>query len=186
MVMATAALSSDSLFIGPRIGKLDADHSFCRARTFRGVAAGSATGRNIDNDSLCLRLLDRVFAVLGRTLVLWQSLLPTVDADFHHRSCRHFHCYRRILECPTCEDSGLRRNRDSYRLESRLHFSVGDHLVPARGPISWREMTHNQFTVVPVAIVDNVERYILHRHALMNDIEKSDVKQLERTGPRPN
>ncbi|MGC1684278.1 MAG: hypothetical protein WA734_01540 [Candidatus Acidiferrales bacterium] len=65
-------------------------------------------------------------------------------------------------------------------------FQWGTHLVPARGPISWREMTHNQFTVVPVAIVDNVERYILHRHALMNDIEKSDVKQLEQTGPRPN
>jgi hypothetical protein len=64
-------------------------------------------------------------------------------------------------------------------------FQWGTHLVPARGPISWRDMVHNQFTVVPVALVDKVERYVLHRHALMNDIEKSDVKQLEKTGPAP-
>ncbi len=65
-------------------------------------------------------------------------------------------------------------------------FQWGTHLVPARGPISWRQMIHNQFTTVPAAILDKGERYVLHRHALMNDIEKSDVKQLEKTGPAPN
>ncbi len=65
-------------------------------------------------------------------------------------------------------------------------FQWGTHLVPPRGPISWREMIHNQFTVVPSALAGKAERYILHRHALMNDIEKSDVKQLEKTGPAPN
>jgi len=58
-------------------------------------------------------------------------------------------------------------------------------MVPARGPISWREMIHNQCTTVPEAFVDKVDRYFLHRHSLMNEIEKSDVKQLQRTGPRP-
>ena len=64
-------------------------------------------------------------------------------------------------------------------------FQWGMHLVSPRGPISWRTMVRNQFTVVPVALTDKVERYVLHRHDLMNDIEKSDVKQLERTGPSP-
>jgi hypothetical protein len=65
-------------------------------------------------------------------------------------------------------------------------FQWGTHLVPARGPISWREMIHNQFTVVPVTLLLNVRRYILHRDSLMNDIEKSDVKQLEKTSSAPN
>jgi hypothetical protein len=64
-------------------------------------------------------------------------------------------------------------------------FQWGTHLVPARGPISWRNMIHNQFTTVPAAITNKAERYILHRHELMNDIEKSDVNQLEKTGPTP-
>jgi hypothetical protein len=64
-------------------------------------------------------------------------------------------------------------------------FQWGTHLVPARGPISWPQMIHNQFSTVPVALVEKGERYFLHRHALMNDIEKSDVKQLEETGPTP-
>jgi hypothetical protein len=64
-------------------------------------------------------------------------------------------------------------------------FQWGMHFVSPRGPISWRTMVHNQFTVVPVALAGKVERYVLHRHDLMNDIEKSDVKQLEKTGPTP-
>lgn len=64
-------------------------------------------------------------------------------------------------------------------------FQWGTHMVPARGPISWREMIHNQFVAVPTAFVDKVDRYFFHRRSLMNEIEKSDVKQLEKTGPRP-
>jgi hypothetical protein len=67
-----------------------------------------------------------------------------------------------------------------------LIFQWGVHLIPARGPISWRQTTHNQFTAVPAAVTNQLERYVLHRHALMNDIEKSDVKQLEKTGSPPN
>lgn len=59
-------------------------------------------------------------------------------------------------------------------------FQWGTHLVPARGPISWRGMVRNQFTSVPAALIDKTERYLLHRRDLMEDIERSDVQQLRK------
>ncbi len=64
-------------------------------------------------------------------------------------------------------------------------FQWGIHLVPARGPISWPEMIHNQFTTVPATFASRLNRYVLHRRELMNDIEKTDIKQLQNAGPAP-
>ena len=50
-------------------------------------------------------------------------------------------------------------------------------MVPARGEISWPEMVHNQFAVVPVRIQHSLETYFLHRRDMMQHIEQEDIEQ---------
>jgi hypothetical protein len=57
-------------------------------------------------------------------------------------------------------------------------FQWGTHLVPARGPIVWSEMIHNQFAVVPREIVVKAEGYLFHRSNLMQQIEQRDIEQM--------
>jgi hypothetical protein len=59
-------------------------------------------------------------------------------------------------------------------------FQWGTHLVPARGPISWGEMIHNQFFVVPGQISEKVQSYLFHRANLMRQIEERDIEQLHK------
>ena len=58
-------------------------------------------------------------------------------------------------------------------------FQWGTHLVPARGPISWRQMIGNQFTVVPRQIYGKIGNYIFHRSKLMQQIEERDIEQMK-------
>lgn len=58
-------------------------------------------------------------------------------------------------------------------------FQWGTHLVPARGPISWKQMVHNQFVEVPSRILTDLKVYAVHRGALMQQIEQEDVRQLK-------
>jgi hypothetical protein len=60
-------------------------------------------------------------------------------------------------------------------------FQWGTHLVPARGPISWGEMIHNQFFVVPREISAKAENYFLNRANLMRQIEERDLEQLQKS-----
>ena len=57
-------------------------------------------------------------------------------------------------------------------------FQWGTHLVPARGPIAWGEMIHNQFAVVPREIAAKAQGYLFHRSNLMQQIEQRDIEQL--------
>lgn len=57
-------------------------------------------------------------------------------------------------------------------------FQWGTHLVPARGPIVWSEMIHNQFAVVPREIAAKAESYLFHRSNLMQQIEQRDIEQM--------
>ncbi|HEV2289476.1 MAG TPA: glycosyltransferase family 39 protein [Candidatus Acidoferrales bacterium] len=59
-----------------------------------------------------------------------------------------------------------------------LLFQWGMHLIPDRGPISWSAMASNQFHAVPEDLSRSLERYFTHRHALMQEIEKKDLRQL--------
>jgi hypothetical protein len=59
-------------------------------------------------------------------------------------------------------------------------FQWGAHLIPPRGPISWSEMIHNQFQVVPRQMAAHLENYLFHRHDLMRQIEDRDVEQLKK------
>jgi hypothetical protein len=65
-----------------------------------------------------------------------------------------------------------------------LIYQWGAQLVPARGPISFREATHNQFFVVPVQISSQVRSYLFRRSDMMRQIEERDLKQLKRI-PEP-
>jgi hypothetical protein len=60
-----------------------------------------------------------------------------------------------------------------------LMFQWGSHLVPARGPISFREMIHNQFFVVPRQISAHLQSYLFKRKAMMQQIEDRDIEQMK-------
>ncbi|HET8925300.1 MAG TPA: hypothetical protein VFN26_20120 [Candidatus Acidoferrum sp.] len=66
-----------------------------------------------------------------------------------------------------------------------LVFQWGSHLVPARGPISFSEMIHNQFFVVPRQLSGKLQAYLFRRKALMEQIEDRDLQQLEQNPPPP-
>jgi hypothetical protein len=57
-------------------------------------------------------------------------------------------------------------------------FQWGTHLVPARGPIVWSVMIHNQFAVVPREISMQAQGYLFHRSNLMQQIEQRDIEQM--------
>jgi len=59
-------------------------------------------------------------------------------------------------------------------------FQWGAHLIPARGPISWSEMIHNQFFVVPRRISADLQHYLFRRGDMMQQIEQRDSEQLKR------
>jgi hypothetical protein len=59
-----------------------------------------------------------------------------------------------------------------------LIFQWGTHLIPARGPISWREAAYNQVAVVPVNAVRTIENYFSQRSQMMRRIEQEDMKLL--------
>jgi hypothetical protein len=61
-------------------------------------------------------------------------------------------------------------------------FQWGVHLVPARGPISWKQMVRNQFVAVPQELVATFDAYLHNRSALMQQIEREDVKRLKSEG----
>jgi hypothetical protein len=62
-------------------------------------------------------------------------------------------------------------------------FQWGAHLIPPRGPISFSEMIHNQFFVVPSQISADLQRYFFKRKGLMKQIEQRDIEQLKKNKP---
>ena len=53
------------------------------------------------------------------------------------------------------------------------------HMVPPRGPISWKQMVRNQFVAVPQRAGSEFAAYFENRKALMRQIERDDVRQLK-------
>jgi hypothetical protein len=60
-----------------------------------------------------------------------------------------------------------------------LIFQWGMHLIPPRGPISWRAAAYNQVAVVPGMATGMVKNYLTGRSGLMSRIEEEDVRQLK-------
>jgi hypothetical protein len=61
-------------------------------------------------------------------------------------------------------------------------FQWGTQMIPARGPISWGEMAHNQVSAVPQRVLGEFERYILRRDSLMQRIEVQDLQRRKQQG----
>jgi hypothetical protein len=61
-------------------------------------------------------------------------------------------------------------------------FQWGTHMVPARGPISWKQMVRNQFLVVPQRAESQIAAYFGNRRVLMHQIEQEDIRQLRQQG----
>jgi hypothetical protein len=64
-------------------------------------------------------------------------------------------------------------------------FQWGDHLIPVRGPISWRAMVYNQFCVVPVKLWETADAFLFHRNRLLHQIEQKDNNELQQN-PDPS
>jgi hypothetical protein len=60
-----------------------------------------------------------------------------------------------------------------------LVFQWGTHMIPVRGPASFREIAYNQVSVVPLRASGLVRNYLFKRKDLMGDIEEKDVEQIE-------
>ena len=60
-----------------------------------------------------------------------------------------------------------------------LMFQWGLHLIPDRGPISWKHAAYNQLDVVPGQAKRSLSSYLLHRHEMMDRIEQRDVNQIK-------
>src|SRR5262249_24005315 len=60
-----------------------------------------------------------------------------------------------------------------------LMFQWGTHLIPARGPIAWREAAYNQVFVVPRQISGHLHDYFFRLKDMMRQIEQRDVQQLK-------
>jgi hypothetical protein len=58
-------------------------------------------------------------------------------------------------------------------------YQWGEHLIPVRGEISFREMIHNQMFVVPREIGTHLRGYLFRRKSEMHSIEQRDLQQLE-------
>jgi len=61
-----------------------------------------------------------------------------------------------------------------------LIYQWGMHLVPARGPISFRQAAYNQFMVVPAEMRHHLLSYFFRRSELMRQIEQGDLEQLKK------
>lgn len=58
----------------------------------------------------------------------------------------------------------------------------GEHLVPVRGEISFRDMIHNQFLVVPKEIAGHAGSYLFRRREEMHRIEQRDLEEKRKQG----
>ncbi len=65
-----------------------------------------------------------------------------------------------------------------------LIFQWGTHLIPARGPISWRDAAYNQVAVVPIQTARTLRAYLTRRSQLMGRIEQQDVNRIKAERPK--
>ena len=56
-------------------------------------------------------------------------------------------------------------------------FQWGMHMVPPRGPISWKRMAYNQVALVPASSAGALRDFVFRRQALMQRIEQADREE---------
>jgi hypothetical protein len=62
-----------------------------------------------------------------------------------------------------------------------LIYQWGTHLIPARGPISFRQAAYNQVFVVPGQLSSQTRKYLFRRSDMMRQIEERDVEELKKS-----
>jgi hypothetical protein len=62
-------------------------------------------------------------------------------------------------------------------------FQWGTQMIPARGPISWKQMAHNQVVAVPARMAGELEEYLFGREAMMQRIEVQDLERRRHKEP---
>jgi hypothetical protein len=67
-----------------------------------------------------------------------------------------------------------------------LIFQWGTHMIPARGPIPWGAMAHQQVVDVPRRLAHSIETYFTRRGEMMQFIEQEDVEQQKTHGAPEN
>jgi hypothetical protein len=65
-------------------------------------------------------------------------------------------------------------------------FQWGLHLIPPRGPISWRQMAYNQVAVVPGRAAGSLRDFLFRRKSMMRRIEQIDQQQLRQQLEQPH
>jgi hypothetical protein len=60
-----------------------------------------------------------------------------------------------------------------------LIFQWGAHLIPARGPVSWSAVVHNQFRAVPREMASELRTYLFRRRDALDQIEHRDMDELK-------
>jgi hypothetical protein len=63
-------------------------------------------------------------------------------------------------------------------------YQWGTNVIPNRGHISWSEVARNQATVVPANLLATARTYFLGRMALMEQLEREDIREMRRASPR--
>jgi hypothetical protein len=56
-------------------------------------------------------------------------------------------------------------------------FQWGTQMIPSRGAISWKQMAHNQFVVVPARLASDLQHYLFRRESIMQRIEVQDLER---------
>jgi len=64
-------------------------------------------------------------------------------------------------------------------------FQWGTKMIPNRGPISWRQMAYNQVVLVPRRLGGGLTRYFSGREALMQHLEREDLREQQSALPAP-
>lgn len=62
-------------------------------------------------------------------------------------------------------------------------FQWGTQMIPSRGAISWKQMVHNQFAIVPARITSDLEHYLFRRESIMQRIEVQDLERRQSEVP---
>jgi hypothetical protein len=113
---------------------------------------------------------NRFFVSLTTLFVLGLAyLLQSFAACFHRRSVA-LSVSSGILACFLFWNLGL-------------IFQWGTHLIPVRGPISFRQAAFNQFFVIPEQIKSQLQSYLFRRSDMMHQIERRDIEQLKNAHP---
>jgi len=64
-------------------------------------------------------------------------------------------------------------------------FQWGSRLIPARGPVSWRQVARNQIYAVPRQLSSQLRSYLFRRKETLHQIEERDLEQQHRAPVSP-